>query len=100
MEYLSDSGVSFAVMGKTCDMYRNYLDANRALIRSSASLISMGLYGTRVQGKAFKGANADDYYIYLYFDSTKETEEKCGIEAKLIDAKKALKGKKKTGTEA
>lgn len=93
--YLSDSGVSFAVMGKTCDMYRNYLDANRALIRSSASLISMGLYGTRVQGKAFKGANADDYYIYLYFDSTKETEEKCGIEAKLIDAKKALEGKKK-----
>ena len=93
--YITANKISFAVMGKSCDVYRGYLESYRSRIKSSRSLISVGSYGTVVKGKAFKGEDTPDYFIYLYFDSAKEREEKSGIEARVVGARKALEGKKK-----
>lgn len=99
MNSIRNGGISFAVMGKSTTVFSDYIGKHHDEIRSSVNLISVGSYRMRLKGKAFAKDDGPDYNIYLYFDSTKETEEKSGIEQKLLDAKKALKGKKddKTG---
>lgn len=98
MDSLSEGNISFAVMGKYTSVFSEYIRDRHDEIRSSVSLISLGVYGMRLRGKAFAKQGSPDYNIYLYFDSTKETEEKSGIEQKLMDAKKALDGKKNDRT--
>lgn len=98
MESLRNGNISFAVMGKSTTIFSDYIGKHHDEIRSSVSLISVGSYGIRLKGKAFAKDEGPDYNIYLYFDSTKETEEKSGIEQRLLDAKKALKGKKEDKT--
>lgn len=98
MESLRNGNISFAVMGKSTTVFSDYIGKHHDEIRSSVSLISVGSYGIRLKGKAFAKDEGPDYNIYLYFDSTKETEEKSGIEQRLLDAKKALKGKKEDKT--
>lgn len=98
MESLSAGGISFAVMGRGTSVFSDYVTQYRDRIRSSANMLGLGTYGMRLKGRAFAKKDAREYNIYLYFDSTKETEERNGIEQRLLEAKKALEGKKEDGS--
>ena len=91
---LSAKGLSFACMGKSNAVFRALVRDFGAQAKSAASLIGMGSYGMRLEGKAFDSGNENAYHLYLYFDSLKQTQEKAGVESKLIEAKKALEGKR------
>lgn len=89
---LKSSKISFAVLGKKNNTFKSYIAKFRNEINSSENLLSLGSYGMRTKGIAFDKSK-EEYYIYLYFDSTKEMEEKTGIETKLLTALEAVKGK-------
>ena len=91
---LSAKGLSFACMGKSNAVFRALVRDFGAQAKSAASLIGMGSYGMRLEGRAFDSGNENAYHLYLYFDSLKQTQEKAGVESKLIEAKKALEGKR------
>lgn len=91
--YLQGLEEDFAVMGKSTAFFRDSLRENRERLKSSASLISEGSYGIRIEGKPFRECRSG--YAYIFFDSAKETEERAGIENSLLAAKRALEGKRK-----
>lgn len=91
---LSGEGVSFACMGKSNGAFKSLLKERSAQATSASSLIEMGVYGIRAEGRAFESGNDRAYYLYLYFDAEKQAREKAGIESKLLDARKALEGKR------
>lgn len=91
---LSEKGVSFACMGKSNAEFRALVAERGGEVRSAANLIGMGSYGMRVEGRAFGSGNDRSYSLYLYFDSQKQARERAGVEAKLIEAQAALKGKR------
>lgn len=95
VRHIEKHGYSFAIMGKDgvvfSDLVRNYGDR----VRSTENFMETGRYGLRIRGKGFNTKKSNDYYLYLYYDQQKATEERIGLETKIMQAKKAIEGKKK-----
>ncbi len=91
---INDSGIEFAIMGKRNSMFKEHIQRMDKEVRSSSSMISLGKYGICFKDKAFSNEDATDYYIYLFYDASADIKERACIENKIMQAKKALEGKK------